>query len=100
MLNIDLVKQDNEGELMLVGELDINTAPGAEKIMLDAVSRFDRVILNMERVSYVSSAGLRAMKRANIQMRRKGGTLALKNVTKPVMEVLELTGFAVVFKII
>lgn len=100
MLNIDLVKQDNEGELMLVGELDVNTAPGAEKIMLDAVSRFDRVILNMERVSYVSSAGLRAMKRANIQMRRKGGTLALKNVTKPVMEVLELTGFAVVFKII
>lgn len=100
MLNIDLVKQDNEGELMLVGELDVNTAPGAEKIMLDAVNRFDRVILNMERVSYVSSAGLRAMKRANIQMRRKGGTLALKNVTKPVMEVLELTGFAVVFKII
>ena len=100
MLNIDLVKQDNEGELMLVGELDVNTAPGAEKIMLDAVNRFDRVILNMERVSYVSSAGLRAMKRANIQMRRKGGTLALKNVTRPVMEVLELTGFAVVFKII
>ena len=100
MLNIDLVKQDNEGELMLVGELDVNTAPGAEKIMLDAVNRFDRVILNMERVTYVSSAGLRAMKRANIQMRRKGGTLALKNVTKPVMEVLELTGFAVVFKII
>ena len=100
MLNIDLVKQDNEGELVLVGELDVNTAPGAEKIMLDAVNRFDRVILNMERVTYVSSAGLRAMKRANIQMRRKGGTLALKSVTKPVMEVLELTGFAVVFKII
>ncbi len=100
MLNIDLVKQGNEGELMLVGELDVNTAPGAETIMLDAVNRFDRVILNMERLTYVSSAGLRAMKRANINMRRKGGTLALKNVSKPVMEVLELTGFAVVFKII
>lgn len=100
MLNIDLVKQGNEGELMMVGELSVNTAPGAEKIMLETVNRFDRVILNMERLTYVSSAGLRALKRANIQMRRKGGTLALKNVTKPVMEVLELTGFAVVFKII
>lgn len=100
MLNIDLVKQGNEGELMMIGELDVNTAPSAENIMLEAVNRFDRVILNMERVTYVSSAGLRAMKRANIQMRRKGGTLVLKSVTKPVMEVLELTGFAVVFKII
>ena len=100
MLNIDLVKQDNEGELMMVGELNVNTAAGAENIMLEAVSRFDRVILNMERVTYVSSAGLRAMKRANISMRRKGGELLLKNVTKPVMEVLELTGLAVIFKYI
>lgn len=100
MLNIDLVKQGNEGELMMVGELNVNTAPGAENIMLEAVNRFDRVILNMERVSYVSSAGLRAMKRANISMRRKGGELLLKNVTKPVMEVLELTGLAVIFKYI
>ena len=82
MLNIDLVKQGNEGELMMVA------------------IRFDRVILNMERVTCVSSAGLRAMKRANISMRRKGGELLLKNVTKPVMEVLELTGLAVIFKYI
>ena len=100
MLNIDLVKQGSEGELMMVGELNVNTAAGAENIMLEAVSRFDRVILNMERVTYVSSAGLRAMKRANISMRRKGGELLLKNVTKPVMEVLELTGLAVIFKYI
>ena len=85
---------------MMVGELNVNTAAGAENIMLEAVNRFDRVILNMERVTYVSSAGLRAMKRANISMRRKGGELLLKNVTKPVMEVLELTGLAVIFKYI
>ena len=53
MLNIDLVKQGNEGELMMVGELNVNTAAGAENIMLEAVNRFDRVILNMERVTYV-----------------------------------------------
>lgn len=98
MLNIDLVKQDREGELILVGELDVNTAPGAEAILLDAVKRFDTVILNMERLTYVSSAGLRVLKLASIQMRRKGGTLLLKKVTKPVMEVLELTGLAVIFK--
>ena len=100
MLNIDLVKQDREGELILVGELDVNTAPEAETIVLEAVKRFDRVILNMERLTYVSSAGLRVLKLASIQMRRKGGTLLLKKVAKPVMEVLELTGLAVIFKYI
>ena len=100
MLNIDLIKHENEGELLMVGELDVNSAPGAEKIMLETVNRFDRVILNMERLTYISSAGLRVLKRTNIQMRRKGGTLALKNVNKAAMEVLQLTGFAAILKII
>ena len=100
MLKIDLVKQGSEGELILAGELNANTAADADAIVNEAVSRFDRLILNMEQVAYISSAGLRVLKRANTGMRRKGGTLLLKKVTRPVMEVLELTGFAVVFKFI
>lgn len=100
MLNIDLVKQGGEGELIMVGELNASTAAEAEAIVNEAVSRFDRLVLNMERLEYVSSAGLRILKRANINMRRKGGTLLLKSVNKTVMEVLELTGFAAILKVI
>ncbi len=100
MLHIDLVKHDNEGELIMDGELDVNTSTDAEEILKDVVERFDRLVINMEKLEYVSSAGLRVLKRANINMRRKGGTLLLKNVTKSVMEVLELTGLAVMFKCI
>ena len=100
MLNIDLVKQGSEGELIMSGELNASTAAEAEAIINDAVSRFDRLILNMGRLEYVSSAGLRILKRANFNLRRKGGTLLLKNVNKTVMEVLELTGFAAILKFI
>lgn len=98
MLQIDLIKHDNEGELIFDGVLDVNTSEEADKILKDVIERFDKLILNLGRVEYVSSAGLRILKRANINMRRKGGTLLLKDVTKSVMEVLELTGFAVMFK--
>ena len=98
MLNIDLVKNDSGAELIMTGEIDANTAPDADAILKDACDRFNILTLNMAQVEYISSAGLRALKRANLNMRRKGGTLQLKNVSKSVMEVLELTGFAMMFK--
>ena len=100
MLNIDLVKNDTGAELILIGEIDANTAPDADAILTDACGRFNSLVLNMEQLDYISSAGLRTLKRANLNMRRKGGTLQLKGVTQSVMEVLEITGFAMMFKYI
>ena len=94
MLSMKLINRDTECELKLIGRLDTTTAADAEANMVEVVNRFDRVILNLEELTYVSSAGLRALKRAHITMRRKGGTLSVKGVTKPVMEVFEITGFA------
>lgn len=48
----------------------------------------------MKELDYISSAGLRLLKRAFMAMRRKDGSLKLKNVNKMVMEVFEVTGFA------
>lgn len=100
MLNMKLIKRDTEGELKLIGRLDTTTAADAETNMVGVVNRFDTLILDMEQLEYVSSAGLRALKRVHIAMRRKGGTLLVKNVTKPVMEVFEITGFAGMLKFI
>ena len=94
MLSMKLVNRDTEGELKLIGRLDTNTAADAEAHMTEVANRFDTLILNLAELEYVSSAGLRALKRAHLAMRRKGGTLLVKNVTKPVMEVFEITGFA------
>ena len=100
MLNVKLIKREREGELLLIGRIDTNTAQDAERIMVDLAGKFDELILNMEQLEYISSAGLRALKAAVIAMRRKGGTIVLKNVGKMVMEVLEVTGFAGMFKFV
>ena len=100
MLNMKLINRDTEGELQLIGRLDTTTAADAETNMVGVVNRFDTLILDMAQLEYVSSAGLRALKRVHVTMRRKGGALMVKNVTKPVMEVFEITGFAGMLKFI
>ena len=71
-----------------------------DKILTDLTGRFDTLTLDMEQLEYISSAGLRALKHAYMEMRQKHGTLEAKNVSKAVMEVLEITGFTRLFKFV
>ena len=93
-LNLNLINRGTEGELVLIGRLDSNPAVEAEKVIDELTGRFDTLILDMKELDYISSAGLRILKRAYMAMRRKDGRLLLKNVNKMVMEVFEVTGFA------
>ncbi|MDD6207619.1 MAG: STAS domain-containing protein [Clostridiales bacterium] len=97
-MEINLVSRENEGELILSGRLDANSAPEAEPIFREVAERFDRVILNMEQLDYISSAGLRVIKILHMAMKKKDGELVLSNVNKMVMEVFELVGFAGLLK--
>lgn len=93
-MNIKLINRGQEGELVLEGRLDTLTAPEAEEVFNQTAERFDKVILNMRDLEYVSSAGLRTLKRLHMAMKKKNGNLVLTNVRKMVMEVFEMTGFA------
>ncbi len=93
-MNIKLINRGTEGELVLEGRLDTVTAPEAEEIFLQTAERFDALVLNMAGVEYVSSAGLRVIKRLYMAMVKKHGSLMLTNVREMVMEVFEMTGFA------
>jgi len=93
-LDMKLVNRGDEGELLLFGKLDSQTSVDAEKYFDEASDRFDHLILNMAELSYLSSAGLRILKKTHIKMNRKGGVLSLCNVNDNIMEVFEITGFA------
>ncbi len=97
-MDISLIRRGTEGELKLDGYIDASNAAEVEKVLVDVAAKFDSLILNMEKLEYVSSAGLRAFKHVYMDMRRKGGTLSAKNVDKSIMEVLEVTGFTRLFK--
>ena len=93
-MNIKLINRGQEGELVLEGRLDTLTAPEAEEVFNQMAEHFEKIVLNMAGMEYVSSAGLRTLKRLHMAMKKKNGSLVLTNVRKMVMEVFEMTGFA------
>ena len=93
-MNMKLINRGQEGELVLEGRLDTLTAPEAEEVFNQMAERFEKIVLNMAGMEYVSSAGLRTLKRLHMAMKKKNGSLVLTNVRKMVMEVFEMTGFA------
>ena len=97
-MKMDLIKRGNDAELKMDGYIDATNAAEVEEVLMDVAGKFDNLLLDMEKLEYVSSAGLRAFKRVYMELRRKGCSLSAKNVDKAIMEVLEVTGFTRLFK--
>lgn len=97
-MTIKLVNRDPEAELLMEGRLDSNTSPQAEEAFDQTADRFQRVVLNMRDLEYLSSAGLRVIKKLSVKMSKKGGELVLTNVNSMIMEVFEITGFVGILK--
>lgn len=97
-MDMSLKKRGNDAELKMDGYIDASNAAEVEKILIDVAEKYDNLTLDMEKLEYVSSAGLRAFKRIYIELRKKGGKLSAKNVDKSIMEILEVTGFTRLFK--
>lgn len=93
MLNIEKSMNGNELFIALDGRLDTLTSPSLEKAVGEDIGKADSIVIDMAKVEYISSAGLRVITAMDIEMLKKNG-LALKNVPEVVMDVLELTGLS------
>ena len=99
-MDISLLKRGNDAEIRMDGYIDASNAAEIEKILVDVAGKYDNLTLDMEKLEYVSSAGLRAFKRIYMELKKKGGKLYAKNIDKSIMEILEVTGFTRLFKFI
>ena len=90
-MNIDLIKNDGAIYVTLNGRLDTTNAPKFEELLSENYADAQSLIINCEKLAYVSSAGLRVLLAAQKKMR---DSMKLTNVCELVMEVFEMTGFA------
>ncbi|MBR2803880.1 MAG: STAS domain-containing protein [Eggerthellaceae bacterium] len=97
MLEISNTVNGDVSEVKLVGRLDVKAAKSADQAFAQAVEASKNVVLDMSELDYIASAGLRALKRPRSDVDAKGGTLVLRDVQSNVMELFEMTGFAVMF---
>ena len=81
--------------LHAIGAVDSNTAPELQQALLRATEApSGGVELDLAKVSYMSSAGLRALLMAAKALQKRSERLKLINVPLPIKNVLNLTGFA------
>ena len=87
-------KKANGTELVMVisGRMDTTTAPQLEAELKSSLEGVDKLVLDFEKLEYVSSAGLRVILAAQKTM-NKQGEMVIKNVSEVIMEVFEITGF-------
>ena len=97
-MTIKLINHGTSGELLLEGRMDSNTAEDALTVMNQVADRFEDLILNFEKLEYISSAGLRNLKLLYVKMQAKGGGITIRRANPMVTEVLEMTGFVCLFK--
>lgn len=90
-----ITKQQNGTslEIALEGRLDTMTAPELETELKTALGGVTNLVLDCEKLDYISSAGLRVLLSAHKVMSGKGG-MKLIHVNEVVQEVFEVTGFS------
>lgn len=93
-MNIEKKQNGNEITLIPVGRLDTTTAPQLEEQINLELNGAERLILDFQRLDYLSSAGLRVLLGAHKAfMKRGSGELVICHVNETIHEVFELTGF-------
>ena len=79
--------------IALEGRLDTMTSPELEKELQGSLADAAELTLDLSKLDYISSAGLRVLLTAHKAMLSKGG-MKVTNVNEVVLEVFEVTGFA------
>ena len=97
-MKIDKHIENGKGCYALEGRIDTTTAPDLERELKNDMEHIDSLILDFEKVDYISSAGLRVLLSAHKTMSKKGG-MKVTNVNEMVREVFEVTGFSDILNI-
>lgn len=92
MLNINKKTEGGKLSVALEGRLDTSTAPQLEEELKSALDGVTALVLDLEKLEYISSAGLRVLLSAQ-KIMNKQGEMEINHANEAVMEIFEVTGF-------
>ena len=96
---INLTRDGGTLMVALDGELDTITAKELEGNLHSAVDHdVTELVFDLEKLEYISSAGLRVLLAAQKVMNRQG-SMTVRNVPTDIMDTFEITGFDLLLNI-
>jgi anti-sigma B factor antagonist len=88
------LKSDAEVTIVeLAGDIDANTAPSIQDRVLPLAQPNSKILLDMQQVPYMSSAGLRMLLSLYRQTTAKEGKLVLVGLSEDIRDTMSITGF-------
>ena len=91
-LKIRKMLENNTLTMYLDGRLDTTAAPEFEKEIKNSLDGVKELILDFEKLDYISSSGLRILLSTHKNM-SKQGTMKIINANEMILEIFEITGF-------
>ena len=91
-MTITKTTEGNALTVMLEGRLDTVTTPELEKELMGALDDIQELTFDFEKLSYISSAGLRVLLSSQKIMNTKG-IMKVVHVNENIMDIFEATGF-------
>ena len=98
-LNIGVERGEAATLVVLRGDLDLATAPELRECLVKVIDEGERVVIDLEAVGFLDSAGLGILVGGLKRARTKGGELELVCTGQDVLKPLEITGLDRVFTI-
>jgi anti-sigma B factor antagonist len=93
MFSLETDNRQNVSIMKVKGRIDSETAPELDDALAKLLQQ-DRhqIVLNLQDVDFMSSAGLRAIVKAHQAAKKAGGDLRLASVSEPVEVILRTVG--------
>ena len=98
VLKILVSQNEAEYTISLIGRLDTLTSPDLEDKLEEVFDDAEKLIFDLSQLEYISSAGLRVLLGASQEMDERG-EMVIRNLTEPVQDVFDVTGFSDAFNI-
>jgi len=93
MVDINIDTLDEITMVRLTGDIDGSTAPIAQGKILPLAAPNCRILLDMSKVPYMSSAGLRMLLSTYRQLAAKNGHIVLVGLSEEIQDTMSVTGF-------
>ena len=98
-MDIIKTKEGSALTLALVGRLDTGSAPALESVVKEELSDVTALNIDMSRLDYISSAGLRVLLSAQKTM-NKQGKMTVTGANESIKEIFDMTGFSQILTVI
>ena len=94
-MEVKILEQNGEKVVVIEGRVDTVTVPELEmKVSPIWAMPGITLVFDCEKMEYISSSGLRIILSTHKQVTAKGGKFILRNLTREVRSVIDLTGFS------